>query len=137
MKTRVLDVVRTAMVGLLALSAVALPGCRPDEPSTELMSVKGKIDHIRLIQNRPGVIGEVTVRFQSEKHADREVTATGLVVLDTEIQINGVIARLEDVREGEYGRADVRVDKKGNGEPTYTVVKMYVERAKPIGEGGG
>ena len=109
----------------------ALSGCRKEEPRVEVLTFEGKLESIRWIKNQPGVIGEITVRFQSEKHSQQEVHGKALVRVDTEILINGVVARLEDVREGECGLADVRVDKSGD-KPTYTMLRIRIDRAQPI-----
>ena len=114
----------------------ALSGCRKEEPRVEVQTYDGKLESIRWIKGQPGVIGEVTVRFQSEKHGHQEFEGKALVKLDTEILINGVVARLEDVREGECGRADVRVDKSGD-QPTYTMLRIRIDRAQPIDVEGG
>ena len=114
----------------------ALSGCRKEEPRVEVLTFEGKLESIRWIKNQPGVIGEITVRFQSEKHNQQEVHGKALVREDTEILINGVVARLEDVREGEYGLADVEVDKSGD-KPTYTMLRIRIDRAQPIDVEGG
>ena len=117
---------------------LALPGCRKEEPRVEVQTYEGKLESIRWNKDRSqnDVIGEVTVRFQSEKHGQEETEGKALVKLDTEILINGVVARLEDVREGECGIADVRIDKSGE-EPTYTMLRIRIDRAQPIGVEGG
>ena len=123
---------------LAASLLIPLPGCRKEEPRVEVQTYAGKLESIRWIRDKaqPNVIGEVTVRFQSEKHGHQEVEGKALVKSDSEILINGVVARLQDVREGEYGIADVRIDKTGD-QPTYTMLRIRIDRAQPIDVEGG
>ena len=52
--------------------------------------------------------------------------------METESMINGAIAKLTDLREGDRIRSEVRVDKK-NKKKTPTALKIYVDRATTPG----
>ena len=73
----------------------------------------------------------LTVTYFSEKH-QQETTGTGLITDETEIMVNGVIAKIGDLREGDRVRGEVRIDKRG-GERVQTALKIVVDRPKPIG----
>ncbi len=120
--------------GCLFLVAVltVFPGCRDDDPGFEVISLEGKIEKIELQTDETG---KITVLYYSEKNK-QEVAGKGLVSKDTEIMINGAAARLSDLRVGERIRGDVRVEKKGSG-GIQTVLKIYVDRPKPVGGDGG
>lgn len=107
-------------------------GCRKEEPTYEVVSIDGKIERIKLTSDDTG---EISVSYYSEKKG-QEVIDTGLVTRETEIMINGAVAKLEDLREGERVRGEVRVDKKGK-ERQKTALKIYVDRAKPVGGNDG
>lgn len=104
-----------------------VPGCRKDDDGVRVQTLEGKVE--KVVVNPDGT-GELTVAYFSEKH-NQEVIGTGLVTKKTEILINGVLATLEDIREGERLRGEVRVEKKA-GEKTQTVLKIYVDRPKPV-----
>jgi transcription termination factor Rho len=112
-----------------ALAALASPGCRRNDPGFELVSLEGTIEEIK--RNREGT-GEITVLYFSEKHG-REMLGTGLVTSETEIMINGAVAKLDDLREGDRIRGDVRVDGK-QGEKRRVALKIYVDRPTPLGD---
>ncbi|MHC4698137.1 MAG: hypothetical protein ACYTFA_15495 [Planctomycetota bacterium] len=50
--------------------------------------------------------------------------------------INGVVAQLRDIREGERVRGEVRIDKKGSKKERIAL-KIYIDRAQPVGGGAG
>ena len=108
------------------------PGCRKEAPTTEVMTLEGKVEKIKLTSEETG---ELSVSYYSEKHG-QEVVGTGLVTRETEIVVNGVVAKLADLREGERVRGEVRIEKRG-GKKQQIVLKIYVDRPKPLGEGGG
>lgn len=114
---------------LTAAVLLALPGCRRSEPSYEIVSLdRARIDKI---ETSSGTTGKITVTYYSEKYAG-DVTGTGLVTKDTEIMINGAIAQLRDLREGERVQGEVRIDKHGD-ERTLTALKIYVTRSTTVG----
>lgn len=113
---------------LFILLAAAFPGCRENGPAVEVIPLEGKIEKI---ERSPDGTGKITVTYYSEKHK-QEVAGIGLVTRETEIMIDGVAAKLSDLREGEHVRGDVRVEKK-NGKKVQTALKIHVDRPKPVG----
>lgn len=106
-------------------------GCRENEPGFEVITLEGKIEKI---ERTSDVIGEISVLYYSEKHG-QEMIGLGLITTETEIMINGAVAKLRDLREGDHVRGEVRVEKKG-GEKKQVALKIYVDRPKPTGGGG-
>ncbi len=113
---------------IFTLTALASPGCRRNDPGFELISLDGTIEEIK--RNRDGT-GEIIVLYFSEKHG-QEMLGIGLVTSETEIMINGAVAKLGDLREGDRIRGDVRVDTK-QGKKRQVALKIYVDRAQPVG----
>ena len=117
---------------LMVASLLLYPGCRQRDPGFEVISLEGKIEKIDLA---PNDTGEITVVYYSEKRK-QEVVGTGLVTRETEIMINGAVATLKDLREGDRVRGEVRVEKK-HGKKRQIALKIYVDRPKPLGGQGG
>lgn len=118
---------------LLIITGVLLtPGCRKREPDHDVIPLEGKIEKIVLASDDTG---EISVSYYSEKHG-QEVIGTGLVTRETEIMINGAVAKLKDLREGERIRGEVRIEKKG-GEKKRIALKIYVDRPRPLPPDGG
>ncbi len=111
--------------------AVILGGCKKSEEGPKIQSLKGKVERIDV--NSDGT-GKITILYFSEKQ-DQEITGTGLVTKETEILINGAVASLSDIREGERVRGEVRIVKKGE-ERTQVALKIYISRTKPVGSAG-
>lgn len=101
-------------------------GCGDKSDEYEIIPLEGKVESVRVFR---GGSGEITVSYHSEKHG-QQITGTGRVTKETEITINGIIARLQDLREGERIRGEVRVEKK-RGTKIQTVLKIYVDRPVP------
>jgi len=121
------------LLGLVMLLGVAAPGCREDEPDFEIITLdQARIEKIDLTSDRKG---KITVSYYSEKRK-AEVVGEGLVTEETEILINGAVAKLKDLREGERVHGEVRVEKKGR-EKRQVAIKIYVDRPKPVGGGEG
>ncbi len=116
----------------LAFLLIACPGCREDEPGVEVLSIKGKIEKIEL---QTGQTGEITVLYYNEKQG-KEALGTGLVTADTEIMINGALAKLSDLREGDRVRGDVRVEKTGD-KTKRIILKIHINRPKRVGGSDG
>ncbi len=117
---------------LLPVLLLACPGCSDDKNDFEVISLEGKVEKITISASQTG---EISVRYYSEKHK-QEIVGKGQITKETEIQINGVVARLEDIREGDQIRGEVRVEKKG-GTKKQIALKIFVDRPKPVGGGGG
>ncbi len=105
--------------------ALIVPGCSKKDEGPKVVPLVGKVEKIDV---RSDGTGELTVLYYSEKHK-QEVLGTAVVTKDTEIMIDGTVASLKDVREGEYVRGEVRIDKKGD-ERIHTVLKITIERPK-------
>ncbi len=132
MTDRSLDRFARALCLLIVAGVLLTPGCRKQDPGYEVVPLEGKIEKIKLTSDDTG---KLSVSYYSEKHR-QEVIGTGLVTRETEIMINGAIAGLKDLREGERVRGEVRIEKKG-GEKKRIALKIYVDRPKPVGTGGG
>ena len=116
---------------LLALVVLALAsGCRKPDESTHVMTMEGRVEKIKLTSDSTG---EITVLYIDKDQ--QEVMGTGMVTLETEVMINGAIATLADVREGERIRGEVRVARKGQRR-TQTILKIYIDRAEPVTPAG-
>ena len=123
--------VRTGCLLLVAL--IHCSGCSKNDPEYEIVSLQqAKIEKIDPASDGTG---EITVSYYSEK-SGQQVVATGSVTKETEIMINGVIAKLEDLRVGERIRGEVRIEKKGK-QKKQIALKIYVDRPKPIGGSDG
>lgn len=117
---------------LLVLILATLAGCSEDKPHVSFLSLKGKIEKIDRTSDRTGTI---SVQYYNEKQS-KEVIGSAIVTADTEIMINGALAKLSDLREGDRIRGKVRVEKK-EGRQTQTVLQMRVTRAEPAPTEGG
>ena len=104
------------------------PGCSEPEPGFELVTLEGTIEEITRNTDESG---QITVLYYSEKQG-QEIIGTGLVTRETQIMVNGAIARLRDLREGDRIRGEVRVEKKGD-DKIQTALKIYVDRPTPVG----
>lgn len=119
-----------ALFGTTLLLTVLL-GCGDDKPKFEIISMEGKVEKIEVASDGTG---KITVAYYSDKH-QQEIVGVGLITRETEIMINGAIAKLSDLREGDRVRGQVRVEKK-RGEKIQTAVKIHVERAvQPSADG--
>ncbi|MBU0717877.1 MAG: hypothetical protein KJ749_06470 [Planctomycetes bacterium] len=127
--------VRTQQLGwlslLVSLTLVICPGCRKDEDRLSVQTLEGKVDKIVV---ESGGTGEITVLYFSERHG-QEVRGIGKVTKDTEIIINGAIAKLSDIREGERVRGEVQVETQGN-KKVQTVLRIYIDRPEPVAPPG-
>ena len=117
------------LAGVVAVLLV--PGCREEEPSFEILALEGRIEAIDQTSDREG---QISVLYYNEKRKE-DVIGTGLITPETEIMINGALATLADLREGDRVRGNVRVEKKG-GERRQIALKIYVDRPKPGGRSG-
>lgn len=111
--------------------AVIFGGCKKNEEGPKVQSLQGKVERIEV---NPDGTGRITIVYFSEKQ-DQEITGTGLVTKETEILINGAVASLSDIREGERVRGEVRIVKKGE-ERTQVALKIHIDRPKPVGGAG-
>ena len=108
---------------------VTAAGCREDTPSFEVVSLEGKIESV---EARSDGTGEIRVLYFSEKHGE-ELVGIGTITPETEILINGAVAKAVDLREGDRVRGQVRVEKTREGKKR-TALKIFVDRAVLTGE---
>lgn len=116
----------------LLIAAVACgvsAGCNEREHEPKVVSLKCVVERIDR-QNR-----EVTVRFYSEKR-DAELTQVVRVTDETEILINGALARLADIKEGERAEGSIRVTKSADA-TVYTALRVQIKRADPLKAASG
>lgn len=116
---------------LIPVLLLASPGCRKQDPGFEIVTLEGKIEQIERITDETG---EITLLYYSEKHK-QEMTGMGLVTRETEIMINGAIGKLQDLREGDRVRGEVRIEKTGK-EKRQIALKIYVDRPTSVGDEG-
>ena len=117
---------------LMLLAVITCGGCSDDTDRFKVIPLEGRIEKITL---KPDGTGAITVRYYSDKHR-QEVVGEGRVAKETEILINGVVANLKDLREGDRIRGQVRVEKK-RGLSERIALKIIVHRPKPVGGVGG
>ncbi len=117
---------------LVAAFLILCPGCRENEPGFDVISLEGKIEKIDLTSAETG---EITIVYYSKKQR-QEVVGTGLVTRETEVMINGAVAKLKQLRPGDRVRGEVRVEKK-RGKKRQIALKIYVDRPKPTDHEGG
>jgi hypothetical protein len=116
---------------ICVVSAVLMAGtmgCRRNDDSIRVQTLEGKVEQIRV---NPDGTGEISVLYFSEKQG-QEILGTGEVTRDTEILINGAVAKLSDIQVGERVRGEVRIEKKA-GEKVQTALKIHVDRPRPVG----
>lgn len=114
---------------IAAIACGSLGGCTEREGEPKVVSLKGVVERIDR-QNR-----EVTVRFYSEKR-DAELTQVVRVTDETEILINGALATLTDVKEGERAEGSIRVTKSADA-TVYTALRVQIIRADPLKAASG
>ncbi len=118
---------RLQFLGLVLLAAVPGAGhcgCSEDDPGFKTAALAGTVEEIDLAGSR------VRISYYSEKHG-KNMTAEVFVSPETEIFINGIEAKLEDVRIGERAEGESVVTQR-NGKQTITVTRVRIERAAPV-----
>ena len=115
------------LTGVVFGLLLTLPsGCRQKEGGADVLTLRGRIETIEPNSKDPDT-GRITVRYRTEKQPD-EKTGHGAITRETEIVINGALAKLGDLKTGDDVRVDVRIEKDSD-EPTPVVLKIRVERA--------
>ncbi len=114
----------------IVICLMAMPGCRKQDPGFEVVTLDGRIEKIERTSDDTG---KITVSYYSKKQ-EQEITGTGAVTENTEIMINGAIATLRDLREGERIRGEVRIEGKGDRKERI-ILKIIVDRPRPLGTG--
>jgi uncharacterized protein YdbL (DUF1318 family) len=115
----------TRWLSLVSLLLVwSLVGCREDKPQQRTVPVSGTIEKIDLAKRT------VEVSAYNEK-TRREDQYTVHVTDDTEVLVNGSIARMEDVRVGERAEGTIKIVKE-NGSKRFVAVQVNIDRAEII-----
>jgi hypothetical protein len=114
--------VRMLTVGMVL--ATLAGGCAEEDIETSIIEVEGTVMKIN-----PNA-RTVTVRSYNKKN-DREVEAVVEIGDETEIMINGSLAKLSDVKIGERARGNVRIIRQDE-EKRFVALRVQVERAEVI-----
>jgi hypothetical protein len=107
-----------------AVSTTLIPGCGEKKPTEEIITLEGKIEKI---DARADGSGRITVVYRDKK--DVEMAGIGEVTSETEIMINGAVAKLSDLKVGERVRGQVKVTKQNN-QRKQVVLKITAERTE-------
>lgn len=113
--------------GFAVICAVALllgPGCAEEDDTPKTLEMPGTIQKIDL-QKRT-----VEVMIYSEKQK-AEMPVTIELTEETEVMINGVLAKFEDVRTGETAEGTVLVEKR-DGKRHFVATRVKIERAETL-----
>ena len=111
---------------VLAVLSVSIAGC-PEKPKTSrVIDVAGTIEQVDLAN------GALTV----STYLERTKTEESFVVKvrpETEILINGALARVEDIRVGERAQGSIMIERQGEGKKAkYIADQIRIERAEAI-----
>lgn len=107
---------------------ITLPGCSKDDDEPEFRQLEGTAEKLDL------GTGQVALRFFHQKSGTEQVIE-GIVNDQTEVLINGRVAKLKDIRLKE--RVKVTGYRKGKGDDVQMVaVKVEIERPEWIETGG-
>lgn len=109
----------------LLAGSLTLPGCKKPDPGFEVLTLEGNVEAID--HNGDGT-GRITVRYYSDRQ-DAEVSGTGIVNQQTEIMINGVASKLEDVVVGDRVHGEVRIENQ-DGRREQVALKILIDRPK-------
>lgn len=112
------------MSAAILAASTLLIGCEEKKDKPRTLYVRGTIEQIDLPNHT------VKVRTFSDKRQS-EMVHTVDVNDDTEIKINGAIARMEDVRVGETAEGWITVVKTDN-QRRLIATRVEVERAEPL-----
>lgn len=113
------------VMGVLAGAGVS--GCPEDDPGFKTVALSGTVEAIEKID---AANARVRISYYSEKN-NRNVTTEVIVTPETEIFINGIEAKLEDVKVGERAEGESIVTQR-NGKRIITVRRVRIERAAPV-----
>lgn len=110
----------------ISLCLLVIPlGCSDKKKSSEeIIALEGKIEKI---DAKPDGTGKITVIFRDKKNI--EMPGVGEVTSETEILINGAVAKLSDLKVGERVRGQVKVIKENN-ERKQIALKISAERTE-------
>lgn len=103
-------------------SVLGIGGCRPPDAPPAVYPVEGAIERIKRLADGSG---EITLTYR-DRHGVTQ-RGTGVVNAETEILIDGALAKLDLLREGERASGFVRVDWVGN-ERKLVAIQIQVSR---------
>lgn len=112
------------IVAVLCFGVVAMGGCDQKDDAPKTIHVRGAIEKIDLANKT------VQVRAFSKKHK-QELVHTVHVNDDTEIMINGAIAKMTDVRVGETAVGAITIVKEDN-QRKLIATRVEVEREEAL-----
>lgn len=112
-------IARESVIALMTL-ALASHGCSEKHDQPAPLSLTGKVVAVDLKRKT------ISVEYDHPKLQTKQVD-TAVVTDATEIQVNGVLAGLADVRVGEHVRGEVMVEGKGE-QRKMRVLKMEIDR---------
>jgi len=113
-----------SMFVIAGAALVICGGCTDREPESQVRELEGIIEEIDVEHKT------VKVRFYNEK---RKTTMTMPVKVtdETEILINGALAAMADVKEGERAKGTIRV-KQVDENLELTALRVEIKRAEPL-----
>ena len=109
---------------LAVLAGLAGAGCREDEPSFKTVTLSGTVERVDL------PTGRMEISYENEK-GEKRVISDVLTTPDTEVFINGELARLSDLRVGERAEGEAVVTRDDTRQ-IITVTRVRVERPLPM-----
>ncbi len=110
-----------AVVGIVCAGLIAIPGCQSRSTEREEMTVNGTALEI------DEATGKVSMKYFSKKK-QLEITVSGYVTPETEIIINGRLAKLNEVKIGEQVQVTGYIEKIGD---TKRMVATRIEIERP------
>ena len=116
---------------LLLTSVATITGCKPSEPEIEHHQITGTIKHMKESDSNPG---HWKVRMEFVNKSGNTVAREGDVTPETEILINGRVAKMSDVRIGEHADVLGRVVTTDQGK-TITALKIKIARDESVSFG--
>ncbi len=109
-------------MGLLVANLTWLPGCREQRSEPKISTIKGAAESI------DEATGKVAMRFIQKKNK-MEITVEGTVTPQTEILINGRIAKLGEIKIGEQVTVTGYEDKE-KARKRFIATRIVVERSE-------
>jgi hypothetical protein len=117
---------RISAIAAVLLACGGFTGCKEREEEPKIITLEGVVEQIDLKAK------VVTVRFYSEKH-ERTLRKPVRVSDQTEVFINGALAKLEDVKVGERAAGTVRMDRSADGDDDqFTALRVEIKRSAPL-----
>lgn len=104
-------------------------GCREERPAVRVRPLEGRVQKI---ETGADGTGRITVAYRVERDGrEEEAEGVGEVNSETEIVIDGVVSKLEDIRVGERIHGEVKLLGQA-GNRRQLVLRIHVERAREL-----